>query len=119
MKKQKTYEKINDYKPRINDSKEISPKKTGGFFKNFAPIMSLVSLIGLILNYFIGPFNIPKIDDFFFAKKTIETNEKPQVLAKSRILSASELKAEPMKSSSFSRKSNGKSRRSYCGFWRV
>ena len=95
IKKQKTYEKINDYKPRINDSKEISPKKTGGFFKIFAPIMSL-ALIGLILNYFIGPFNIPKIDDFSFAKKTIETNEKPQVLPKVEY-SASELKAEPMK----------------------
>ena len=95
IKKQKTYEKINDYKPRINDSKEISPKKTGGFFKIFAPIMSL-ALIGLILNYFIGPFNIPKINDFSFAKKTIETNEKPQVLPKVEY-SASELKVEPMK----------------------
>ncbi|WP_313568911.1 zinc ribbon domain-containing protein [Acetoanaerobium noterae] len=95
IKKQKTYEKINDYKPKINDSKEISPKKTGGFFKIFAPIIS-IALIGLLLNYFIGPFNIPKMDDFSLSKKTIETNEKPQVLPKVEY-SASELKAEPMK----------------------
>ena len=68
------------YKPQQNDyiivkPNEInqkSPQKKYGFFKVFAPMISL-ALVGLLIFYFVGPFDLPWIDDFPSSK--IHNNE--------------------------------------------